>query len=57
MLGSREPNLDDKGSLPYCEATVMEIQRHSCVAPASLDHKPIRETKVKGYKLPEGKEH
>lgn len=39
MVGSeRVPSLTDKGSLPYTEATIMEVQRMTVVVPLSIPH-------------------
>lgn len=39
VLGSeRVPSLTDKGSLPYTEATIMEVQRMTVVVPLSIPH-------------------
>ena len=54
LSDGRTPTLDDRALLPYCEATVMEIQRLSCVAPASLPHMAKEDGKIDGYKIPKG---
>ncbi len=54
VLGSALPTLEDRGSLPYCEATIMEVQRLSCVAPAGLGNRMPEEVWMEGYKLPKG---
>lgn len=39
VVGSgRVPSLTDKGSLPYTEATIMEVQRMTVVVPLSIPH-------------------
>ncbi len=55
VVGDREPVLEDRSLLPYCEATVMEVQRISCVAVASLSHTPMEDVDIKGYKITKGK--
>ena len=40
-------------TLIYCVATIQEVQRVSCVAPASLFHSTTKDVVVKGYKIPE----
>ena len=40
--------------LVYCCATIQEIQRLSCVAPASLAHTATKDVEVKGYKIETG---
>ncbi len=54
-LGEREPTLEDKALLPYCDAFTMEVQRMSCVAPGGIGFQ-LREKKIiEGYELPKGK--
>ena len=38
----------------YCVATIQEIQRISCVAPASLFHCATKDIMVEGYKIKKG---
>lgn len=38
MGRDRVPSLTDKGSLPYTEATIMEVQRMAVVVPLSIPH-------------------
>lgn len=39
VVGSeRVPSMTDKGSLPYTEATIMEVQRMTVVVPLSIPH-------------------
>ena len=40
--------------LVYCNATIQEIQRISCVAPATLIHTTTRDVEVKGYSIEKG---
>ena len=47
------PTKDDISTLIYCAATIQEVQRVSCVAPASLFHSTTKDVEVKGYKIPE----
>lgn len=46
------PTKDDVSQLVYCVATIQEIQRVSCVAPATLLHTTMRDVEVNGYKIP-----
>ena len=46
--------LDDKDKLPYCEATVMEIQRMAASAPSSLEHKAMEDLTLEGFSIPKG---
>lgn len=34
----RVPSLTDKGSLPFTEATIMEVQRLTAVVPLAIPH-------------------
>lgn len=34
----RVPSLTDKGSLPFTEATIMEVQRMTVVVPLAIPH-------------------
>eukprot|EP00094_Tigriopus_californicus_P013115 TCALIF_12682-PA protein Name:"Similar to Cyp303a1 Probable cytochrome P450 303a1 (Drosophila melanogaster)" AED:0.09 eAED:0.09 QI:108/0.85/0.87/1/0.85/0.75/8/29/490 len=47
----REPTMDYRGSVPYTEATIMEIQRCSSVAPSGLEHKALEDTELDGYTI------
>ena len=49
QIGTRYPTSDDIKKLPYVMATLMEIQRVSVVAPASLPHTLMSDTVVNGY--------
>lgn len=40
----RLPSLTDKGTLPYTEATIMEVQRMSVVVPLAIPHMTSRTT-------------
>ncbi len=54
VLGSRNPITADMTELVYVMATMMEIQRFSCTAPASLPHRLTKEATVNGYRFGEG---
>ncbi|XP_060579571.1 cytochrome P450 2U1-like [Ruditapes philippinarum] len=43
-----------KGTLPFLESTLMEIQRMSNTAEATLPHAADKETSLRGYRIPEG---
>ena len=49
QIGTRSPTSDDNKKVPYVMATLMEIQRVSVVAPASLPHTLMSDTVVNGY--------
>ena len=48
--GERIPKLEDKAALPFCEATLMEVQRLSCVAPGSIPHVAKEDGELGGYR-------
>ena len=50
----RIPSLEDRNNLPYCDATIMEIQRLSCVAPGALPHIAKDDGHLAGYKISRG---
>ena len=54
LTGKDVVNLEDRPRLPYTEATIMEIQRLSCVAPGGLDHKSQEDFELDGYHMPKG---
>ena len=54
MSGGRVPTLGDRCALPYCDATIKEIQRLSCVAPGSIPHVAKEDGYLAGYKIPKG---
>ena len=56
VLGSRWPTKSDMEKLPYVMATIMEIQRCSCVAPGSLIHVATQDVKVDQYVIPKNAE-
>ncbi|XP_022083521.1 steroid 17-alpha-hydroxylase/17,20 lyase-like [Acanthaster planci] len=48
----RMPSLTDRGSLPFTEATLLEIFRYGPVAPLGVPHSVMEDTTLCGYKLP-----
>ncbi|XP_072042977.1 cytochrome P450 2U1-like [Amphiura filiformis] len=48
------PCLQDRGNLPYCEATMMEILRYSSFIPLALPHTTHCDTTLRGYAIPKG---
>eukprot|EP00095_Tigriopus_kingsejongensis_P005456 maker-scaffold224_size251237-snap-gene-1.46 protein:Tk05456 transcript:maker-scaffold224_size251237-snap-gene-1.46-mRNA-1 annotation:"cytochrome p450 monooxygenase" len=54
-LGVRVPTLEDRGhGLTFVEATIMEVQRCSSVAPGGLEHKALEDTIIEGYHVKKG---
>ena len=49
---SQPPSQDHKESLPYVQATLLEVQRLSATAPASLPHRATVDIPVLGYTIP-----
>ena len=54
LQGGRSPTIDDRAVLPFCDATIMEVQRLSCVAPSSVPHRANEDGFLDGYKIPKG---
>ena len=52
--GSRLPNSNDKGKLPYIEAMLKETHRWHPVAPLALPHAATKEDVFHGYRIPKG---
>ncbi|KAB5581420.1 hypothetical protein PHYPO_G00175480 [Pangasianodon hypophthalmus] len=50
----RLPSLTDKGTLPYTEATIMEVQRMAVVVPLAIPHMASKTTEFRGYTIPKG---
>ncbi|XP_066996064.2 methyl farnesoate epoxidase [Anabrus simplex] len=46
------PTLQDRSSLPYTEAVIMEIQRSNSIAPVAVPHRVTRDTELRGYFIP-----
>ncbi|XP_028400125.1 cytochrome P450 2F2-like [Dendronephthya gigantea] len=42
----------DISKLPYLQATVCEVMRHSYFVPMSLPHNPVKEARLQGYRIP-----
>ncbi|KAG9344127.1 hypothetical protein JZ751_012609 [Albula glossodonta] len=51
---SRVPSLTDKASLPFTEATIMEVQRMTAVVPLAIPHMASETTVFRGYTIPKG---
>lgn len=50
----RAPSMTDKGSLPFTEATIMEVQRLTVVVPLAIPHMTSMTTEFCGYTIPKG---
>ncbi|XP_034265443.1 cytochrome P450 1A5 [Pantherophis guttatus] len=48
----RKPRLSDRSLLPYTEAFILEVFRHSTFVPFTLPHCTTRDTTFKGYFIP-----
>ncbi|KAK2539191.1 cytochrome P450 1A5 isoform A [Columba livia] len=48
----RRPRLSDRGSLPYTEAFILEMFRHSSFLPFTIPHSTTRDTVLNGYYIP-----
>ena len=46
------PELKDIKKLPYCEATISEVLRFSCIAPTTLPHRAMEDFYHEGYFYP-----
>ncbi|CAG7825838.1 unnamed protein product, partial [Allacma fusca] len=52
VVGNREVTLSDKLSLPYVEATILEIMRMSHIAPFGTPHAVTEDLVFKGFFFP-----
>eukprot|EP00057_Strongylocentrotus_purpuratus_P003027 XP_003725761.1 PREDICTED: steroid 17-alpha-hydroxylase/17,20 lyase [Strongylocentrotus purpuratus] len=52
--GDRIPVIEDRGSLPYAEATLYEVLRYSSIAPILLPHATTCDTTLRGHAIPKG---
>ncbi|XP_024145864.1 cytochrome P450 2U1 [Oryzias melastigma] len=50
----RVPSMTDKGSLPFTEATIMEVQRLHSVVPLAIPHMTSQTTVFREYTIPKG---
>jgi len=50
----RLPDLEDKRSLPFLQATIAETLRITSVAPLALPHKATVDATLQGYHIPKG---
>ncbi|KAK4014851.1 hypothetical protein OUZ56_027361 [Daphnia magna] len=54
ISGEFFPTLNHRSSLPYTEAVLMEAQRCSSIAPLTVPHYAVKDTKLQGYAIPKG---
>ncbi|XP_041484810.1 cytochrome P450 2U1-like [Lytechinus variegatus] len=54
VLDERGPRLQDKKSMPYLQATIMEILRIRPVVPMAIPHVTTEEIVLRGYTIPKG---
>ncbi|XP_054460498.1 cytochrome P450 2U1 [Anoplopoma fimbria] len=47
-------SLTDKGSLPFTEATIMEVQRLTVAVPLAIPHMASKTTVFRGFTIPKG---
>ncbi|NXK85138.1 CP1A5 protein, partial [Amazona guildingii] len=48
----RRPRLSDRATLPYTEAFILEVFRHSSFVPFTIPHSTTRDTALNGYYIP-----
>ncbi|XP_041345669.1 cytochrome P450 1A4-like [Pyrgilauda ruficollis] len=48
----RRPRLSDRGTLPYTEAFILEVFRHSSFLPFTIPHSTTKATVLNGYYIP-----
>ncbi|NXS83796.1 CP1A5 protein, partial [Erpornis zantholeuca] len=48
----RRPRLSDRGMLPYMEAFILEMFRHSSFVPFTIPHSTTKDTVLNGYYIP-----
>ncbi|NWX30571.1 CP1A4 protein, partial [Notiomystis cincta] len=48
----RRPRLSDRGALPYMEAFILEVFRHSSFMPFTIPHSTTKATVLNGYYIP-----
>ena len=53
---TKRPPLEDRGALPYTEATLCEILRLATTSPLTAPHETTCDTELFGYKISKGTE-
>ncbi len=54
VIGMESPEIEDRSQVPYTDATLMEVQRLACVAPASIPHIASERIEIEGYEIKKG---
>ena len=53
VLGpDRFPTFDDRLSMPYTDATILELLRYISHIPLGVPHKAIKDSKINGHPIP-----
>ena len=50
------PNFADRASMPYTQASILELFRYVCIAPFVVPHKALVDTTLGGHQVPRGTE-
>lgn len=53
VVGTRCPELEDRKAMPYCDAVIHEVLRHSCIV-YTTPHATTEDVEFHGYSLPKG---
>ena len=53
VLGGRRPKLQDKKSMPYCQAMFEEVLRYTIII-NGLPHKAVVDSSICGHFIPKG---
>jgi len=48
----RRPSVDDRPSMPYAMATVLELLRYGTMGPIIIPHQTVRDTRIRDVKIP-----
>ncbi|XP_059903554.1 cytochrome P450 2U1 isoform X2 [Gadus macrocephalus] len=51
---ARLPSMKDKGSLPFTEATIMEVERLTVAVPLGIPHMASKTAEFRGFTIPKG---